>query len=73
LVFLEPLTVSIVSQHRKGGPYGVAGGAAGKPGRQWIERAAGGRQELGSVDGCEVAPGDRLVVETPGGGGWGST
>jgi len=73
LVFLEPLTVSILSQHRKDGPYGVAGGVTGKPGRQWIERAAGGRRALGSVDGCEVAPGDRLVVETPGGGGWGST
>lgn len=72
LVFLEPLAVSIVSQHRKEGPYGAAGGADGKPGRQWIERADGGRQALGSVDGCEVAPGDRLVVETPGGGGWGS-
>ncbi|MCH7665219.1 MAG: hydantoinase B/oxoprolinase family protein [Acidobacteria bacterium] len=72
LVFLEPLTVSILSQHRKEGPYGVAGGADGKPGRQWIERAAGGRQALSSVDGCEVAPGDRLVVKTPGGGGWGS-
>lgn len=72
LKFLAPLVVSVVTQHRKQGPYGAGGGVAGLPGRQWIERASGARHDLGSVDGCEVAPGDRLIVETPGGGGWGS-
>jgi 5-oxoprolinase (ATP-hydrolysing) len=71
LTFLEPVSVSIVSQHRTDGPYGMAGGESGRPGRQRLITAAGETVELESVGGCEVAPGDRLVLETPGGGGWG--
>ena len=71
LLFLRPLRLSILSQHRNAGPYGLAGGGDGEPGSQVVERAGGKRQELGSVDGCEVAPGDRLILRTPGGGGYG--
>jgi 5-oxoprolinase (ATP-hydrolysing) len=71
VTFLEPMSLSILSQHRVVRPYGVAGGEPGQPGRQWITRAGGGRLDLGPVDGCEVGAGDRLTVETPGGGGWG--
>jgi len=71
-VFLQPASLSILAQHRAEGPYGVDGGRPGAPGRQRLVRAAGDVLELGSVDGCEVAPGDRLVLETPGGGGWGA-
>jgi 5-oxoprolinase (ATP-hydrolysing) len=72
LTFLEPVSVSIVSQHRTEGPYGMAGGESGSPGRQRLETAAGDIVELEAVGGCETTPGDRLVLETPGGGGWGS-
>lgn len=71
LTFLEPVSVSIVSQHRNEGPYGMAGGEAGSPGRQRLVRAAGDTVELAAVGGCEAAPDDRLILETPGGGGWG--
>jgi 5-oxoprolinase (ATP-hydrolysing) len=71
LEFLEPVVLSIVSQHRREGPYGSHGGAAGAPGRQEVIRAGGARQRLGAIDGCDLEPGDRLVLETPGGGGWG--
>jgi 5-oxoprolinase (ATP-hydrolysing) len=71
-VFLAPMSLSILAQHRAEGPYGVDGGQPGAPGRQHVLRASGETVELGSVDGCEVAPGDRLVLETPGGGGWGA-
>jgi 5-oxoprolinase (ATP-hydrolysing) len=71
-VFMEPMSLSVLTQHRAEGPYGVDGGLSGAPGRQRVLRAAGDTLELGSVDGCEVAPGDRLVLETPGGGGWGA-
>jgi len=71
-VFLQPASLSILAQHRAEGPYGMDGGHPGAPGRQRLVRAAGDVLELGSVDGCEVAPGDRLVLETPGGGGWGA-
>jgi 5-oxoprolinase (ATP-hydrolysing) len=71
--FLDRFQLSILSQHRRSGPYGKAGGEPGRPGRQWIERASTGeRVELAAIDGCEVGPGDLLVVETPGGGGWGA-
>ena len=69
--FLQSMLLSILSQHRVAGPYGLDGGGPGAPGRQWVQRASGEIIELGSVDGCEVQPGDRLVIQTPGGGGWG--
>jgi 5-oxoprolinase (ATP-hydrolysing) len=50
----------------------MAGGGPGRPGRQRLVRADGETVELGAIDGREVAPGDRLVLETPGGGGWGA-
>ncbi|MFP3942148.1 MAG: hydantoinase B/oxoprolinase family protein, partial [Thermoanaerobaculia bacterium] len=70
--FLEPLSLSVLTQHRRERPYGVAGGEAGSAGRQRVERASGEVEELGPVDGCEVEAGDRLVLQTPGGGGWGT-
>ncbi len=69
--FLAPMSLSLLTQHRAAGPRGGAGGGPGAPGRQRLVRADGAVVELGAVDGCEVAPGDRLVLETPGGGGWG--
>ncbi len=71
LELLAPVQVSLLSQHRVQGPYGMEGGGAGAPGRQWIVRADGTVQKLGPVDGASAGAGDRLVVETPGGGGWG--
>jgi 5-oxoprolinase (ATP-hydrolysing) len=73
LTFLQPMSLSVLTQHRAEGPYGMAGGHPGAPGRQRVIRATGELLELRSVDGTEVGPGDRLVLETPGGGGWGKT
>ncbi len=72
LVFLEPMSLSLLSQHRVEVPYGVDGGEPGLAGRQRLVRATGEVEELASIDGREVLPGDRLILETPGGGGWGS-
>jgi 5-oxoprolinase (ATP-hydrolysing) len=72
LRFLEPASLSVLTQHRRERPYGVDGGEPGAPGRQRLIRASGEELELGTVDGCEAGAGDRLVLETPGGGGWGS-
>ena len=69
--FLEPMTAAILSNHRRLPPPGLDGGEPGKPGRQWIERADGSRQELGGTDRTEVGEGDVFVMETPGGGGFG--
>lgn len=69
--FLEPMTVALLSSHRRVRPYGMAGGLPGALGINRIERADGTVTELAGVDTANVAPGDVLVVETPGGGGWG--
>jgi 5-oxoprolinase (ATP-hydrolysing) len=69
--FLAPASLSVLTQHRVEEPYGLAGGAPGARGSQRVVRADGSVHPLASVDGCDVSPGDRVVVETPGGGGWG--
>jgi 5-oxoprolinase (ATP-hydrolysing) len=71
LEFLAPMSLSILSQHRASAPYGMAGGEPGAAGRQEIVRADGSRCPLAGTDGCEVGRGDRFVLETPGGGGYG--
>ncbi|MFE9998509.1 hydantoinase B/oxoprolinase family protein [Streptomyces avermitilis] len=69
--FREPMTVSTLSQHRRVPPYGMAGGEPGALGANRVERADGTVTELGGSDTADVGPGDVLVVETPGGGGYG--
>ena len=71
LRFLEPASLSVLTQHRQVAPYGLDGGEPGAKGRQRVLRASGEVVHLGSIDGCEVQPGDRLLIETPGGGGYG--
>jgi len=73
LVFLAPCELSVLTQHRATGPYGVSGGQDGRPGAQRLVRGDGTVEVLGSIDGRGVRAGDRLIVETPGGGGWGGT
>ncbi|MGA4966160.1 hydantoinase B/oxoprolinase family protein [Streptomyces pseudogriseolus] len=69
--FLEPMTVSTLSQHRRVPPYGMAGGAPGATGANRIERADGTVTRLAGSDSADVGPGDVLVIETPSGGGYG--
>jgi 5-oxoprolinase (ATP-hydrolysing) len=69
--FLEPMTVNILSSHRRVPPYGMAGGRPGSLGRQWVERADGTVEPMTGRDSKPVRPGDVFVVETPGGGGYG--
>lgn len=69
--FREPMTVSTLSQHRRVPPYGMAGGEPGALGANRVERADGTVTELDGSDAADVGPGDVLVIETPGGGGYG--
>lgn len=73
LRFLEPMTVSILSGHRRVPPYGMAGGKPGALGRNFVERADGSVTPMAGNDVVEVGVGDVVVVETPGGGGYGRT
>ncbi|SDL29165.1 5-oxoprolinase (ATP-hydrolysing) [Catalinimonas alkaloidigena] len=70
--FLEPVQLTLLTQRRQTGPYGQAGGHAGQPGRQRVIRQDGTEEGLQGVDGRDLNAGDRVVIETPGGGGWGS-
>jgi len=70
--FLAPLSVSLLTQRRRVAPFGLAGGAPGATGRNLLRRAGDkDPTDLGPLAECEVAPGDVLIIETPGGGGHG--
>jgi len=69
--FREPMTASILSEHRRVPPYGMAGGQAGQTGKNWVQRVDGTREELTGTATVEMQAGDVFVIETPGGGGYG--
>jgi 5-oxoprolinase (ATP-hydrolysing) len=69
--FLEAMTASILANHRRTAPHGLAGGAPRAPRPTWVERANGTRLELGAADRADMRPGDVFVIATPGGGGFG--
>jgi len=71
LKFLEPMTASILSGHRIVPPYGMAGGKPGEVGRNSVRRVSGEREELGGTGSVQMEAGDVLIIETPGGGGFG--
>jgi 5-oxoprolinase (ATP-hydrolysing) len=73
IVFEQAMTVSVLTGHRRVAPYGMAGGSSGALGHTWVEHVDGSRTVLASADTTEVVPGDALVVQTPGGGGYGSS
>ncbi|GAB2649875.1 hydantoinase B/oxoprolinase family protein [Nocardia goodfellowii] len=70
--FTEAVTVSTLSSHRRVPPYGMAGGSPGALGVNRVERADGTVEQLDGADSADLEPGDVLVIETPGGGGYGT-
>jgi 5-oxoprolinase (ATP-hydrolysing) len=71
LRFLEPVEVSLLSNHRRVAPFGVDGGASGATGRNSVVRSGGAEERLGATVTVDLEAGDLLVIETPGGGGFG--
>jgi 5-oxoprolinase (ATP-hydrolysing) len=71
LTFLEPVNLSVLSQRRKSGPFGLNGGKAGQPGCQKVIRKNGEIVQLDSIQNINIETGDKFVIETPGGGGCG--
>jgi N-methylhydantoinase B/oxoprolinase/acetone carboxylase alpha subunit len=71
--FLAPAEVTILSDRRVRGPYGLAGGDAGQTGRNTLLHAGRKAQMLPGKTRFEIAANDLLRIETPGGGGWGAT
>jgi 5-oxoprolinase (ATP-hydrolysing) len=69
--FREPMTVAVLANSRVIAPFGLQGGYPGAVGKTYIQRSNGRIEDLGSFGQREVQPGDVIVVETPGGGGFG--
>jgi 5-oxoprolinase (ATP-hydrolysing) len=69
--FLEPMTASILSNGRKIGAFGMAGGEPGAVGENFVERADGRIEKLQHIGQVDVHAGDVMVICTPGGGGYG--
>jgi 5-oxoprolinase (ATP-hydrolysing) len=71
--FLCPLTVSLITNRRgEQRPWGIAGGEPGSSGRNTLITADGNRRDLPPATTLNVLAGDRLRIETPGGGGYGT-
>jgi len=72
LRFLAPMQANLLALRRRVAPFGLAGGGAGLPGRQWIERRDGRVESLPGIAEFHLHAGDLLHLETPGGGGYGT-
>ena len=72
MTFLEPMRANILSNRRRVPPEGIMGGADAAPGRNWVERSDGSLEFLEACGSAEMHAGDRFVIETPGGGGFGA-
>ncbi len=71
LRFLEPMTATVLSSHRKTRPFGVNGGHAGAVGENRVYRSDGTVEELGGNASAEMRADDIFEMKTPGGGGFG--
>jgi N-methylhydantoinase B len=63
--------LTLLAERRTRGPWGLAGGADGAPGRDQITDARGRRRRIVSKASLTLAAGERIIIATPGGGGWG--
>ncbi|HEU4618416.1 MAG TPA: hydantoinase B/oxoprolinase family protein [Gammaproteobacteria bacterium] len=71
LEFLAPLRCAVLSNRRRVPPFGLAGGGDGLAGKNYVIRATGEIEALGATAEAQLRAGDRFVIETPGGGGYG--
>lgn len=71
LEFLRPITASMLSERRAVRPFGLAGGGPAAPGLNLIVRRDGHRINMGAKATARLKGGDRLLIMTPGGGGFG--
>ena len=63
--------VTLLADRRQGRPYGLQGGEPGAAGRTEVLRQDGKREQLAGKASVRLKAGERIRVETPGGGGWG--
>ena len=72
ITFLEPMRANMLANRRKVAPRGINGGGDGRPGQNWVERADGTREDMEATGAAQMQVGDRFVIHTPGGGGFGA-
>lgn len=72
LQFLEPVTVSILSNGRRFPAFGLCGGEDGQPGLNRVIRKHGAIEELAACAQVSLQAGDQIEIQTPGGGGFGA-
>ncbi len=70
--FREPMTAAILSNRRRVAPFGITGGNSAAAGKNYVIRADGKREALAATARVDMQPGDQFVIETPGGGGYGT-
>ena len=70
--FVTPTVVTTIADRHRNGPYGLAGGSPGAPGRIVLIHEDGRHERLPSKGTFTCKPGQRLRVETAGGGGFGT-
>ena len=71
---IEVLTeceVTLLSDRRSRGPWGLSGGSAGAPGKATLVRRNGATEALPGKFSRRLLAGERIRIESPGGGGWG--
>ena len=71
---IEVLTdceVTMLADRRSRGPWGLSGGTGGAPGKTFITRTDGSVEEMPAKFSTRLCKGERITIETPGGGGWG--
>jgi 5-oxoprolinase (ATP-hydrolysing) len=70
--FLAPMRASLLANRRLIAPFGLAGGKNAKPGHDYVVRRDGTTESLAPSAELSLEAGDRIVIETPGGGGYGT-
>ncbi|HVW48925.1 MAG TPA: hydantoinase B/oxoprolinase family protein [Trinickia sp.] len=70
--FLEPMTAVMLANRREVPPFGLEGGTPGAVGVNWVERRDGAREDFGARHRMHMRVDDVVVIQTPGGGGYGA-
>ncbi len=72
LKFIAPVQAAILSNHRRIAPFGMNGGESAKTGTNTVIRNDGKTEKLSATATMNLATGDVIIIETPGGGGFGT-
>lgn len=71
ITFLQAASVTFMTTRRTTSPYGLAGGAPGCPGGQWVRSSSHGLRAVSASSTHQLERNDSITLQTPGGGGWG--